>query len=277
LSPSNPHPPSGHTACVMVAPNGARLTQQDHPAIPITPSELVACVAESVDNGAEAVHLHVRDAKQLHVLDAQRYRAAIDAIHRSQGKSFPVQITTEAVGRFTQAEQVDVVKQVKPEFVSVALVEMAGEEVLLEEASRFYHWCNAEHVSVQHILYNASEFRRFAQLKKRGVIPPESTSVLFVLGKYVANQLSDPAMLDEFLQVREEVDSQHQLRWMVCAFAAAQGGHIRVGFENNRINEDGQVASSNAERVKAVCNRINALPEVSCGSDQLRYVLGQPA
>jgi uncharacterized protein (DUF849 family) len=54
---------------------------------------------------------------------------------------------------------------------------------------------------------------------------------------------------------------------MICAFgkhetdclleSAREGGHIRVGFENNRLHADGRVAQDNASRVQAV---IDALP-----------------
>ena len=45
-----------------MAPNGARKTRQDHPALPITPAELAACAAACRDAGASMLHLHVRQA-----------------------------------------------------------------------------------------------------------------------------------------------------------------------------------------------------------------------
>ena len=83
----------------MVAPNGARLTHQDHPGIPISVDEVVRAVCDATDRGAQAVHLHVRDEQQKHVLDIQRYQKSISAIQQALGQSFPIQVTTEAVGR----------------------------------------------------------------------------------------------------------------------------------------------------------------------------------
>jgi len=52
-----------------VAPNGARKTQADHPAVPISPAELAATAAAAQAAGASMIHLHVRDGAQKHILD----------------------------------------------------------------------------------------------------------------------------------------------------------------------------------------------------------------
>ncbi|MEC8515837.1 MAG: 3-keto-5-aminohexanoate cleavage protein, partial [Pseudomonadota bacterium] len=58
---------------LMVAPNGARRTKADHPAIPVTIQETVETALACAAVGAQAMHLHVRDADQQHVLDAGLY------------------------------------------------------------------------------------------------------------------------------------------------------------------------------------------------------------
>ncbi|NBB83711.1 MAG: hypothetical protein GVY28_09935, partial [Alphaproteobacteria bacterium] len=69
---------SSTTPCLlMVAPNGARKTKADHPALPIGPAELAATAVACRDAGAAAIHLHVRDEAGGHSLDAGRYREAI--------------------------------------------------------------------------------------------------------------------------------------------------------------------------------------------------------
>ena len=47
---------------IMVAPNGARLGKADHPALPVTIAEIVACAAACWHAGAGGIHAHVRDA-----------------------------------------------------------------------------------------------------------------------------------------------------------------------------------------------------------------------
>jgi uncharacterized protein (DUF849 family) len=44
-----------------VAPNGARKTKADHPALPMTPEEIAMTAAACHEAGAAMIHLHVRD------------------------------------------------------------------------------------------------------------------------------------------------------------------------------------------------------------------------
>jgi 3-keto-5-aminohexanoate cleavage enzyme len=253
---------------IMVAPNGARRTKADHPALPVTVAETVEAAKACFAAGAGALHAHVRDAEQAHVLDAGLYSELIAEMARAV-PDMDVQITTEAVGRYSPAEQRALVRDVRPKAVSVALKEMLaeGEEA---EARRFYHWAAAEGIVVQHILYSEEDETRLFQLLRKGVIPDAPLQLLFVLGRYAKDQNSAPEDLDPFLEVlAKEEASAPRIEWAVCAFgvgetrcleyAARKGGKARVGFENSLWNDDGSVAKDNAERVVEVAARIAAL------------------
>ena len=54
----------------MVAPNGARPMKKDHKAVPITIPEIVDTGKACFDSGADAIHFHIRDNKEQHVLDS---------------------------------------------------------------------------------------------------------------------------------------------------------------------------------------------------------------
>ena len=87
---------------IMVAPNGARRGKADHPALPVTIPEIVACAADCFAAGADGLHAHVRDGAGEHVLDAGLYAELMTELARTV-PGMPVQITTEAVGRYTPA------------------------------------------------------------------------------------------------------------------------------------------------------------------------------
>ena len=82
---------------LMVAPNGARRTKQDHPAIPVTLEETFATAQKCYAAGAESIHFHLRDADQQHLLDAGLYKEGLAELHRLLPEMH-LQITTEAVG-----------------------------------------------------------------------------------------------------------------------------------------------------------------------------------
>jgi uncharacterized protein (DUF849 family) len=241
---------------IMVAPNGARRGKADHPAIPLTPRELGACATACAAAGAAALHLHVRDENGRHSLDPRLYEAAIAAI-RAVVPGLVIQITTEAAGRFTRAEQMACVRAVRPEAVSLALGEIIPDASAEPEVEAFLHWIAEAAVAPQFILYRPEEVARCLDLIERGVIPFARPFLLFVLGRYANDGQSRPEDLDPFLRALGGRD----LPWTVCAFggreaacalhAARLGGHIRVGFENNLHLPDGSVAPDNATLVAA--------------------------
>src|SRR5258706_14841020 len=138
---------------IAAAPNGARKTKADHPAIPIAPDELAREAAKCAAAGASLLHLHVRDAQGGHSLDADAYRAATEAVRRAVGTKLIVQITTEAVGVFTPAQQMACVRAVQPEAVSVAVRELIPDAAHEADAGKFLAWVAAERIMPQYICH----------------------------------------------------------------------------------------------------------------------------
>lgn len=245
---------------IMVAPNGARRTKKDHPSLPITPDELAQEAVACMKAGASALHMHVRDDNQGHTLDAQKYLEASAAVRaatsQAGGQDIVLQITTEAVGMYQPDEQMACVRAVKPQAVSVALKEIVPDDDT-SSAKAFFQWLQTERIAPQFILYDPHDVERFLSLQGRGVIPFTTPFVLFVLGRYAKDQQSDPQDLDPFLAAM----GHHHLHWAMCAFgrreaecavyAAKNGGHVRIGFENNLLMPSGETAPSNSALIAA--------------------------
>lgn len=242
---------------VSVAPNGARRGKADHPAIPLTADEIGREAARCRDAGAAMIHLHVRDRAGRHLLDADAYREATAAIRRTAGDEIIVQVTTEAAGRYGPETQRAVMRELRPEALSVALREMVADAEAEPEAAAFFAWLAAERIIPQYILYAPDEIARYRELRARGVIPGARHFLLFVLGRYGGGD-SRPRDLLPFIAAHGDDPSP----WAVCAFgrrenacalvAAALGGHARVGFENNLHLADGRPAPDNAALVAQV-------------------------
>ena len=239
-----------HVFDLMVAPNGARLGKGDHPALPITATE-VADAAEACEAaGATAIHVHVRDQGGGHSLDPDRYAETVAQIRARTALS--VQISTEAVGIYDVATQARCLMRAPSSDASVALREIARD---VDALSRVYGDAHARGISVQHILYDPIDLRALLEHFDNGVIPEGDRRALFVLGRYAENQVSTPDDLTPFLDALGTVP----LRWSVCAFgpqehecllaALKAGGHVRIGFENNRTAADGTPYADNAASV----------------------------
>jgi uncharacterized protein (DUF849 family) len=246
---------------IMVAPNGGRKTKADHPCIPMTVPELLACADECRAAGADAMHAHVRDSEGNHVLDLGLYSELIAEAARTL-PGLQIQITTESLGHYSAAEQRRLVRDLTPKHASVALREQDPDADKVA-TRRFYHWAEEAGVEIQHILYDPAERAWLEELQIRQIIPNTTQRVLFVLGRYSGGLASAPENLLPFLDV-----GSSPIRWMACAFGQAEtdclleafalGGDMRIGFENNVLNEDGSIAQDNAERVQKLLKRLNA-------------------
>lgn len=249
---------------IMLAPNGARRTKADHPTLPVTIAETVAAARAGFAEGAGALHAHVRDDTGGHSLDPGRYRELIAEMGRAV-PDMPVQITTEAAGRYGPEDQRAAVRDVMPEGASVALSEMWPGTGADPEASRFYHWAAEAGIAVQHILYGPEDLSRLADLAALGAIPAP-LQLLYVLGRYRPPTPASPGLLAGFLSAAQALPQPPD--WAVCAFgpgetdcllaAVAKGGKTRIGFENNLTGPDGRPARDNADRVRDLSRRLLA-------------------
>ena len=242
-----------------VAPNGARKTKLDHPVLPIVPDELAACAAACRDAGASMIHLHVRDALGQHSLDIADYKAALGAVHKTVGHSLVIQVTSESVGKYGPAAQMAMVRGLRPEAVSIALRELFSAETPETEIARFLSWARDENIVVQFILYEPQDVLKYIDLRVREVIGPDRHWILFVLGRYGGGDSSFATLLPMYGIWLANAALTANIPWAVCGFgqsetecalgAAALGGHVRIGFENNTLLPDGRTARDNAELI----------------------------
>ncbi|QHJ00452.1 3-keto-5-aminohexanoate cleavage protein [Xylophilus rhododendri] len=260
---------------VTVAPNGAYKQPADHAEVPITPATLASTAKACREAGAAMLHMHIREPNGRHSLDAEGYREALRVVHAAVGESMVLQVTSEAAGRYQAPAQIAMVRQLRPEAVSIGLREIDKPGIGEAGLADFFGWLARERVMVQVILYDVADVQRWQSLRSRGLVPDAPWFLLFVLGRYTAGQTSDPRDLLPFLAAHEGTEP-----WAVCAFgatenacitaAAALGGHARVGFENNLLLKDGSRAPDNAALVRQAAEAAAALGRPLAGADHIR-------
>ncbi len=277
--------PSRDPFIVMCAPNGAWRTRQDHPRLPVTPAELANCAAEVMAAGASILHLHVRDKQEHHSLDVEHYRRAIDAITDRVGDGLIIQVTSEAVGRYSRSEQMTMVKRLKPEAVSLALRELAPDNSEPVEIQDFFGWMHDHNICPQIILYDETDFQRYQLLQKLGVFRDMPKFLLFVAKKPQPAREDPDAREDPGFSATafKQFPPKTIHPWTACCFGkqehhlaalcAQSGGHVRVGFENNLWRQDGSLASNNAELVKNACDAAQGSNRAIATADDARRLL----
>jgi uncharacterized protein (DUF849 family) len=207
------------------------------------------------------MHLHVRDPDGGHLLDAGAYHEALAAIREAVGPDMVLQVTSESGGRYGPATQRQVLEELRPEAVSIAVRELFCEPTEIQPSGELCQALTAAGTSIQYILYSPDDVLTFQSLREQGVLSAEPAFLLFVLGRYDNPPVADPNRLPSFLALLGGQD-----HWAVCGFgptepdcmelAARYGGHARVGFENNLWRPDGEMARDNADLIRLAKKRI---------------------
>lgn len=263
---------------ICVAPNGARKTKADHAGLPLSADELALEAENCMKAGAAMIHLHVRDENGQHTIAPEYYRPVITAIRKRVGDGLIIQATTEAVGQYSTEQQMAMVRDLKPQAVSMAIGELCpdgGEE----KASEFFNWVMDNQIAAQYILYSIEDIERFIDLHSSGIIPGKRPSILLVLGRYSRDLTSYPK---ELLPMLEALNG-FECDWAVCAFganeadcmalAATHGGHARIGFENNMLMADASIASSNASLISSFTARVETLGRSIATTKEAKKIL----
>ena len=235
-----------------VAPNGARKTKADHPQIPLSIKEIGETAKNCLAAGASMIHLHVRNSDGSHSLSVEHYTQAINEIREQTNDGIFIQVTSEAVGIYSAAQQFEMIHKLQPSAVSIALREIQ----LLDEALIHQHFVEMRESKTfpQLILYNQSDLSLYIDWLERSVIPGDAYPILLVIGKETPE-----GSFDNYILTTEFTQQLGASSWMICAFgenefeagqlASNIGGNIRIGFENNNVLKDGRTAYNNAELI----------------------------
>ena len=247
----------------MVAPNGARKVKKDHPEVPLTIKETVEVAKNCFAAGAKAIHLHVRNDKGEHVLDAGLYKEALKELE-FQVPNMHIQVTTEAIGKYSPDDMRKLAYDVTPPGTSIGTSELIPSRKPTIEDIKLYKYLTEAGTKIQHILYNPDDIDLLIDLLKKSEIPVDGVWCLFVIGHYTG-KISYPEKIPGFIEKMRA--NGVNFDWSICAFAKEEmsclekavslGGKIRVGFENSLFMPDGEIAPDNHSKIKAVNKLFN--------------------
>ncbi len=248
---------------IMIAPNGARPKKKDHNEVPVTINEIVETAKLCFEEGAEGIHFHLRDEKGDHILNSEMCSKALNDLQLSV-PNMHLQVTTEAVGRYSPAEMRKLAYEVAPPGISIGIREMIPSRIPSEEDVKLYQSLTENGTKIQHICYEPEDLDLLSKLLDKGKISKDGTWCLFVIGHY-SGIMSDPNKIPLFLNKLS--NNNLNADWAVCAFGKEEidclkkainlNGKIRIGFENSILMPNGEIAPNNHTKVKAVRELLN--------------------
>ena len=187
---------------LMVAPNGARKVKKDHPEVPLTIQETVEVAKNCFKAGAGAIHLHVRNEKGEHVLDAGLYKEALKELEFKVPKMH-IQVTTEAVGKYSPEDMRKLAYDVTPPGTSIGIAEMIPSRNPTDDDVKLYKYLTEAGTKIQHLLYNPNDIDLLVNLLNKAKINVEGAWCLFVIGHY-SGKISYPDNIPMFLEKMRE-------------------------------------------------------------------------
>jgi 3-keto-5-aminohexanoate cleavage enzyme len=252
---------------------GAATIKSQNPAVPYTPEEFGDEAKKCYDAGAAIVHIHARDPEignPTHELD--KIKAVLDNIHE-KAPDILINLTSAISLIVTDKQRITPIITFKPPLCSLNSNSMnfaVGD-----------HKTGQVGLGAKAIFANTfATIQKFAKAMKKARVKPEIEVYdlggmfnMLHLAKQKPKVLLDPPLHFQFVfnvlgGIPFSFDNiAHLLRlkppdasWSVCGVArgqfqagmcaAAIGGHIRVGLEDNIRNVDGDLAKGSWEQVE---------------------------
>jgi 3-keto-5-aminohexanoate cleavage enzyme len=280
-------------ACILTcAVSGAVANKQQCPGIPYTPEEYAKEVRRARDAGASMVHIHARTPDGTPTVEVEHYRAITRAI-LAETPDIIVNFSTGWVG-LPIAERVGHITELRPEigalnmgsmnyakyspkrktFVFSFVFENSFEDIvfLLQRMQDAGVKPECECFDVGHV--ESAE-----PLADLGVLtPPIQFSLIHgVLGgiSATARNLGHMASVVPAGSTWGVIAISRD-QWTMVGAAAALGGNVRVGFEDNFYLPSGDMASSNGELVEAAAGMVRSRGREVADPAEARRLLWLP-
>ena len=277
--------------------------------LPLTGAQIAASAIEAADAGAAILHLHARVPETGHPSsDPAHWVGFLGAI--KAGCNGVVNMTTGGSAIMSLAQRLAAPMQFRPEMCSLnmgsmnfALYPMAAkitdwkydwekpflegsDDLVFKNTPRDIAFVLNEMGSLRGArfefeCYDVSHLYMLKHFVDRSAVQAP-LFIQFVFG-VLGGMAADPDMLMLMKRTADQLfgDSyefsvlaagRHQIP--MATIAAAMGGHVRVGLEDNLYLSKGVLARSNAEQVRQIRGIVEALGRVVASPDEARAMLG---
>jgi 3-keto-5-aminohexanoate cleavage enzyme len=262
---------------------GAETTREDQPALPITPEEQAADAIACFEAGARVIHLHVRDDAGNPTQSMDRFTASLQAI-RAAAPEVIIQISTGgAVGENFDKRLAPL--SLKPDMGTLNAGTLNfGDDIFINHPRDIVRLAEAfkEYKVVPEVeVYESGMIDYVARLVKKGIVTHTPLHVQFVLGVPGGMSGKPKNVLYMAEHLKEEIPGATWAvagigRWHIPASLTAMvnGGHIRVGFEDNIFYHKGVKAESNAQLVSRMARIAEEIGRPLATPAQAREILG---
>jgi uncharacterized protein (DUF849 family) len=285
---------STQDACIITcAVSGAVANKQQCEGIPYTPEEYAKEVRRARDAGASMVHIHAREPNGTPTVKPEHYRAITQAV-LAETPDVIINYSTGWVG-LPMAERVGHIVQLKPEVGALNMGSMNYAKYSSKRKGFVFNFVfennfediifllermNEAGVKPECECFDVGHVESVAPLVDLGVItPPTQFSLIHgVLGGIQATARNLAHMASVVPQGSTwGVIAISRDQWAMVGAAAALGGNVRVGFEDNFYLPSGEMASTNGDLVEAAASIVRLQGREVADPAAARALLSLPA
>ncbi|MDL2256689.1 3-keto-5-aminohexanoate cleavage protein [Bacteroidales bacterium OttesenSCG-928-I14] len=259
---------------------GAEVLKEHNPAVPYTVEECAREAKSAYDAGASIIHLHVRYDDGTPTQDKARFKEVIDAI-KAVCPDVIIQPSTGGAVGMTDDERLQPT-ELLPEMATLdcGTLNFGGDEVFFNTENTIKYFGNKmieKGIKPELEVFDKSMIDMALRLHKKGFIksPMHFDFVMGVNGG-ISGDLRDFVFLRHSIpsDATYTVAGVGRYEFPLAMAAIIDGGHVRVGFEDNVYLSKGVLAKSNGELVEKVVRMAKELGREIATPAEAREILG---
>lgn len=259
---------------------GAEVLKEHNPAVPYTIEECVREAKSAYEAGASIIHLHVRWDDGTPTQDKERFRVIMEAIKKECPDVIIQPSTGGAVG-MSNDERLQPT-ELNPEMATLdcGTLNFGGDEVFMntENTIKYFGERMIERdIKPELEVFDKSMIEMALRLHKKGFIktPMHFDFVMGVNGG-IGGDIRDFVFLRGSIpgDATYTVAGVGRFEFPLAVCAIIDGGHVRVGFEDNVYISKGVLAKSNGELVDKVVRLAKEFGREIANPHEARQILG---
>jgi 3-keto-5-aminohexanoate cleavage enzyme len=276
--------------------SGAVANRDQCPAIPYTPEEYGAEAKRAVDEGCSMIHIHARTPEGVPSFEVEDFRAITEAILEAVD-DVVVNYSTGAIGVPVE-KRIAYLRELRPDVAALNMSSMnyakysskrkdfvfkAVFENSFDTIIEFLTAMNELGIRPEHECFDSGHVANLDPLIDMGLLsePLQIDCVMGVDGGIRPTPGNVAHMADQIPGGAEGPNNWGVIgigrdQWRLVATAAALGGNVRVGLEDNFYLPDGEMARSNGDLIAKARQMVEDVGRRPATVDEARGLLGAP-
>jgi 3-keto-5-aminohexanoate cleavage enzyme len=283
-------------AIITCSISGAVANRDQCPAIPYTPEEYAAEAKRAVDEGCSMIHIHARTREGVPSYEVDDFRAITEAILGAVD-DVVINYSTGAIGVPIE-KRIEYLRELKPDVAALNMGSMNYAkysrrredfvfktvfENSFDTIIQFLEAMRELGIRPEHECFDSGHVANLDPLIDMGLLeePLQISCVMGVTGGIRPTPKNLAHMADQIPGGAESRNNWGVIgisrdQWRLVASAAANGGNVRVGLEDNFYLPDGEMARSNGDLIARARRLVEDVGRRAATVEEARALLGAP-